>query len=288
MPKFESTVPRRQLGRYLRELRFASGMTIAEAAALVERGSSTLQRLEKGVAERIRILDVEALCRIYDADETTSAALIGLAQQAKVKSWYHEYGDLIPETFDVYMGLEVAARSLKTYQIELVPGLLQTADYARAVIKSGLPDESDADIERRVRLRMQRQVLIRRKSRPARLDVILHETVLHRVIGGNRIMEAQRRHLADISTQPNVTLRVLPFIGGLPRCAVTGAFTILDFGKNAKGSPIEPPVVYVPNFAGEIYLEKEVDMRRYDRAYEAIQAVALDAKGSRDLIRGRR
>ncbi|PSR62805.1 XRE family transcriptional regulator [Nocardia nova] len=288
MPKLESTVPRRQLGRYLRELRFASGMTIAEAAVLVERGSSTLQRLEKGVAERIRVLDVEALCRIYDADETTSAALIGLAQQAKVKSWYHEYGDLIPENFDVYMGLEVAARSLKTYQIELIPGLLQTADYARAVIESGLPDESRVDIDRRVRLRMQRQVLIRRTSRPATLDVVLHEAVLHRVIGGQRIMEAQRRHLADISTRPNVTLRVLPFTAGLPRCAVTGAFTILDFGKNPKGAPIEPPVIYVPNFAGEIYLEKEVDIHRYDRAYKAIQAAALDADSSRDLIRGRR
>ena len=288
MPKFESTVPRRQLGRYLRELRFASGMTIAEAATLVERGSSTLQRLEKGSAERIRILDVEALCRIYDADDTTSAALLGLAQQAKVKSWYHEYGDLIPENFDVYMGLEVAARSLKTYQIELVPGLLQTADYARAVIKSGLPNESDADIERRVRLRMQRQVLIRRKSRPAQLNVILHETVLHRVIGGNRVMDAQRRHLADISTQPNVTLRVLPFTGGLPLGAVTGNFIILDFGKDTKGSPIEPRVVYVPGIGGEIYLEKEADIRRYDRAYDAIQAAALDVQASRDLLRGRR
>ncbi|MBF6244995.1 helix-turn-helix domain-containing protein [Nocardia elegans] len=287
MPKLESTVPRRQLGRYLRELRFASGMTIAEAAVLVERGSSTLQRLEKGVAERIRVLDVEALCRIYDADETTSAALIGLAQQAKVKSWYHEYGDLIPENFDVYMGLEVAARGLKTYQIELVPGLLQTADYARAVIESGLPDESAADIERRVRLRMQRQVLIKRKSRPATLDVTLHETVLHRMIGGRRIMDAQRRHLADISAQPNVTLRVLPFTAGLPRCAVTGAFTILDFGRDAKGSAIEPAVVFIPGLAGDIYLEKENDVGRYDRAYEAIRAAALDAKASRDLIRGR-
>ncbi|NKY85811.1 helix-turn-helix domain-containing protein [Nocardia veterana] len=288
MPNFESTLPRRQLGRYLRELRFASGMTIAEAAALIERGSSTLQRLEKGVAERIRVLDVEALCRIYDADENTTTALIGLAQQAKVKSWYHEYGDLIPENFDVYMGLEVAARSLKTYQIELVPGLLQTADYARAVIKSGLPDEADADIERRVRLRMQRQGLIKRKSRPAELDVILHETVLHRVIGGNRIMEAQRRHLADISTRPNITLRVLPFTAPLPRCPVTGAFTVLEFGWDAKGNPIEPPVVYVPALAGEIYLEKEADICRYNRAYDAIQAAALDVKASRDLIRGRR
>ncbi|NKY53625.1 helix-turn-helix domain-containing protein [Nocardia vermiculata] len=288
MPKFESTVPRRQLGRYLRELRFASGMTIAEAATLVERGSSTLQRLEKGSAERIRVLDVEALCRIYDADDTTSAALLGLAQQAKVKSWYHEYGDLIPENFDVYMGLEVAARSLKTYQIELVPGLLQTADYARAVIKSGLPDESDADIERRVRLRMQRQVLIRRKSRPAQLNVILHETVLHRMVGGSRVMDAQRRHLADLSTQPNVTLRVLPFAGALPRCSITGVFTILDFGKDNKGNAIEPPVVFIPGLAGDIYLEKEADIRRYDRAYEAIQAAALDAQASRDLLRSRR
>ncbi|MFD0360472.1 helix-turn-helix domain-containing protein [Nocardia sp. GCM10030253] len=285
MPEIETTVPRRQLGRYLRELRLQSGMTIAEAAQLIERGSSTLQRLEKGTADRIRVLDVEALCRVYGADETTTAALIGLAQQAKAKSWWHEFGDLIPENFDVYMGLEAAARRLTSYQVELVPGLLQTSDYARAVIRLGVPDETEADHERRVQMRMHRQVLITRKARPAAVDIVLHETVLRRVIGGRRIMSAQLRHLADTGTRPNATIRILPFTAGVPSGKLTGPFTILDFGTDAKGEKVEPTVVYAPSFTGDMYLEKEDDLRRYDQAYEAIQRAALDASDSKDLLR---
>lgn len=285
MPDIESVVPRRQLGRYLRDLRQASGMTIAEAAALIERGSSTLQRLEKGTADRLRVLDVEALCRIYDADETTTDGLIGLAQQAKAKSWYHDFGDLIPQDFDIYLGMEAAVRTLTTYHVELVPGLLQTAEYARAVIKAGHPDESDADLDRRVQVRMQRQILITRKARPATMEVVIHEMVLRRMIGDRRIMAAQLRHLADLATKANVTLRVLPFAAGIPGGMVTGSFIILNFGTNAKGMPVEPTVVYVPGFTGDMYLEKAEDVRRYDEAYEAIQAAALDATASKDLLR---
>ncbi|MGW4771136.1 helix-turn-helix domain-containing protein [Nocardia sp. NPDC004278] len=285
MPEIESTVPRRQLGRYLRDLRLQSGMTIAEAAELIERGSSTLQRLEKGTADRIRVLDVEALCRIYGADETTTAALIGLAKQAKVKSWWHEFGDLIPENFDVYMGLEAAARRITSYQVELVPGLLQTRDYARALIQLGVPDETEADHERRVQMRMQRQVLITRKSRPAEIDIVLHETVLHRVIGDRRVMTAQLKHLANAGTLPNVTIRILPFTAGVPGGKLTGPFTIVNFGTNAKGAQTEPTVVYAPSFTGDMYLEKPHDLHRYDQAYEAIQHAALDAMTSKDLLR---
>ncbi|WUD69909.1 helix-turn-helix domain-containing protein [Nocardia sp. NBC_00508] len=285
MSEIESTVARRQLGRYLRELRLQSGMTIAEAAELIERGSSTLQRLEKGTADRVRVHDVEALCRIYGADEIMTAALIGLAKQAKVKSWFHEFGDLIPENFDVYVGLEAAARSLTSYQVELVPGLLQTAEYARAVIRMGVPDETDDDHERRVRMRMQRQVLITRKARPATIDIVLHETVLRRVIGNNRVMAAQCRHLADLSTKPNITIRVLPFSAGVPGGKLTGPFIILGFGNDSKGGEAEPRVVYVPSFVGDMYLEKEQDVRRYDQANEAIQQAALDVVSSRNLLR---
>ncbi|MGQ4598366.1 Scr1 family TA system antitoxin-like transcriptional regulator [Nocardia sp. R6R-6] len=283
MPEIESTVPRRQLGRYLRELRLQSGMTIAESAELIERGSSTLQRLEKGTADRIRVLDVEALCRIYGSDETTSAALIGLAKQAKVKSWWHEFGDLIPENFDVYMGLEAAARKFTSYHVELVPGLLQTSNYTRALVQVGVPDESAADHERRVQMRVQRQVLITRRTRPAIVDVVLHESVLRRVIGNSRVMAVQLRHLADLSTKPNITIRILPFSAGVPSGKLTGQFIVLDFGSDSKTA--EPRVVYAPSFIGDMYLEKENDVRRYDQAYDAIQQAALDAVSSRNLLR---
>ncbi|GAA5048493.1 helix-turn-helix domain-containing protein [Nocardia callitridis] len=285
MPEIESTVPRRQLGRYLRELRQESGLTISEAADLIERGSSTLQRLEKGTADRVRVLDVEALCRIYDADDTTTAALTGLAQQAKVKSWWHEFGDLIPENFDVYMGLEAAARSFTSYHVELVPGLLQTADYARALIKIGFPAESEVDHARRVQMRTRRQTLITRRTRPAIMNVVLQESILHRVIGGRRVMSTQLRHLADVSTRPNIELRVLPFTAGMPGGRLTGQFIILDFGHGVRGGTQEPRVAYVPSHTGDMYLEKEHDLHRYDQAHGAILSAALDAVSSRDRLR---
>src|SRR6266567_6247981 len=125
-----STLPRRQLGRHLRDWRTQSGQTIAEAARLMEWGASTLQRLEKGQADRIRTIDIQELCRIYGIPGEFAEGLKGLAQQAAVKSWWHAYGDLIPENFDVFVGLEASAQRLTSYQSELVPGLLQTADYA--------------------------------------------------------------------------------------------------------------------------------------------------------------
>ncbi|NNH72548.1 helix-turn-helix domain-containing protein [Nocardia uniformis] len=279
MSEIESTLPRRQLGRYLRDLRLQSGMTITEAAKLIEHGSSTLQRLEKGTG-RVRVLDVEALCRVYGADETTTAAMLGLAQQAKVKSWWHDFGDLIPQSFDVYMGLEAAARNFTAYNVELVPGLLQTADYTRALVRSGYPEETAADHDRRVRMRAQRQILITRKTHSATVDVVLNEFVLRRVIGGRGVMSAQLRHIADLSTRPNVTIRILPFTAGVPSGRLTGPFIVLGFGD-----PAEPRVVYVPIFTGDMYLEKEEDVRKYDQAFQAIQHATLDEVSSRNMLR---
>ncbi|MFI6777691.1 helix-turn-helix domain-containing protein [Nocardia sp. NPDC050412] len=280
-----STLPRRQLGRYLRDWRTQSGLTIAEASRLMEWGASTLQRLEKGQADRIRTIDIQELCRIYGIPDELSDGLKGLAQQAAVKSWWHAYGDLIPENFDVYVGLEASARKLTSYQSEIVLGLLQIADYARALNRLGYPDDSDAEIERRVQLRMQRQALINRKAAPATVNVILHESVLRRVVGGAKVMAAQLRHLADISTQPNISLRILPFAAGVPLGVSTGPFTILEFGIDSKGQPIEPPVVYAEGFTGDLYLERHADVRRYDRAHECLQRCALDIQPSRHLLR---
>ncbi len=204
-----STVPRRQLGRYLRDLRQQSGMTIAEVARRIERGASTVQRLETGEADRIRVGDVEALCQVLGASETETAALRGLAQRGNTKSWWHEYGDLIPANFDVYIGLESAAVTLTLFQ-ELVPGLVQTADYTRALIRSVHLYDPDSEITRRVEMRMRRQVMITRRAQPAALDIVLDESALHRVIGNRRIMATQLRHLADVGTKPNITIRVCP------------------------------------------------------------------------------
>ncbi|MFI9507446.1 helix-turn-helix domain-containing protein [Nocardia sp. NPDC052566] len=280
-----STLPRRQLGRYLRDWRTQAGLTIAEASRLMEWGASTLQRLEKGQADRIRTIDIQELCRIYGIPDTVTDGLKGLAQQAAVKSWWHAYGDLIPENFDVYVGLEASAQQLTAYQSELVLGLLQTADYARALNRLGYPDDSDTEIERRVQLRLQRQALITRKVSPATLDVVLDESVLRRAVGGAKVMAAQLRHLADMSTRPNVSLRILPFAAGVPLGDTTGPFTVLTFGTDGKGQPIEPPVVYAEGFTGDLYLERPADVRRYLQAHVCLQRHALDVQPSRHLLR---
>nr|WP_308162988.1 helix-turn-helix transcriptional regulator [Nocardia alni] len=280
-----STLPRRQLGRHLRDYRTQSGQTIAQAARLMEWGASTLQRLEKGQADRIRTLDIQELCRIYGIPDDIAEGLKGLAQQAAVKSWWHAYGDMIPENFDIYVGLEASARSLLSYQSELVPGLLQTADYARALNRLGYPEDTVEEVERRVQLRLQRQALITRRKDPANLVVVLDESVLRRVVGSARVMAAQLRHLADLSTRHNVTLRVFPFAAGVPLGLSPGPFVLLEFGADGKGQPVEPPVVYVEGFTGDLYLERKADVRRYRRAHEVLLGSALDVDTSRSLLR---
>ncbi|WP_067826247.1 helix-turn-helix domain-containing protein [Nocardia inohanensis] len=280
-----STLPRRQLGRYLRDWRIQAGLTIAEAAKLMEWGASTLQRLEKGNADRIRTIDIGELCRIYGIPDEIADGLKGLAQQAAVKSWWHSYGDLIPENFDVYVGLEASAQQLSCYQSELVPGLLQTADYARALNSQGYPNDTAAELDRRVQLRLQRQALITRRMHPATVAMVLHESVLRRSVGGARVMAAQVRHLAELSTRPNVELRVLPFTAGVPLGLSTGPFVILEFGVDGKGQPVEPPVVYVEGFTGDLYLERQGDLQRYRQASESLQRCALDVQDSRNLLR---
>lgn len=280
-----STLPRRQLGRYLRDWRTQAGLTIAEASRLMEWGASTLQRLEKGQADRIRTIDIQELCRIYGITAELADGLKGLAQQAAVKSWWHAYGDLIPENFDVYVGLEASAQQLSSYQSELVLGLLQTADYARALHRLGYPGDSESELERRVQLRLQRQALITRRTSPAKVAVVLHESVLRRVVGGVKVMGAQLRHLADLSTTDNVSVRILPFTAGIPLGDATGPFTVLEFGTDGKGQPVEPPVVYVEGFTGDLYLERPVDVQRYHRAHGSLQHAALDIQTSRQLLR---
>lgn len=285
MSEVGSTLPRRQLGRYLRDLRLQVGMTIPEAARRIERGASTLQRLETGQAERIRLLDVRELCSVYNASDTEAEGLLGLAQQAAVKSWWHEFGDLIPNNFDVYMGLESAACRLTSYAPDVVLGLLQSEEYARFLAQGSNPHESPEEIEQRVKLKRRRQGLITRKSQPAALEVVLLECAIRRLVGGRKIMAAQLRHIADLSTRDNVSVRILPFRAGIPLGDPMGPFTILEFGAVVRGKDAEPSVVYLESFTGDMYLEKPIDVDSYYRAHQALVDAALDENASRTLLR---
>lgn len=280
-----STVPRRQLGRYLREGREAMGMTLDQAAELMQWGKSTLQRLERGNSDRIRDVDIKELCRIYGFDEDRTTALVGLARQAAVKSWWHEFGDIIPENFSVYMGLEGSARKMTIYESDVVHGLLQTRDYIQVLARAGYPEESEAELEHRVQLKVQRQALVTRKTRPVELTVLLHETVLRRMVGSRKIMAKQLRHLANESTRANVDIRVVPFSAGMPTGDQIGPFTILEFGEDTRGRPVEPTIVYAENYTGDMYSEKDGTIRRYEHAYQILQNCSFDEQRSRDLFR---
>ncbi|QIS20578.1 helix-turn-helix domain-containing protein [Nocardia terpenica] len=279
-----SAIPRRQLGRIMREMRKEVGLTLVQTAKLMGCSPATVQRLETGSVLKIDPEDIEAFCRVMGADKATTMALKWLAEQGDTNEWFHKYTDLIPPNFDVYMGLESAATRLASFQV-LVPGLLQTADYARSLIRVGYPNESAEEINRRVEMRMHRQILIKRKYEPTRLHVVLDQSVLHRRIGSPRIMAAQLRHLADIGTRPNLSIRVLPWSAGVPLGDPTGPFTILDFGETPTEQPVEPPVVYVESYIGAMYFEDKDSIDCYRAAHATLARVALDDRASRDRLR---
>ncbi|MEU1963192.1 helix-turn-helix transcriptional regulator [Nocardia sp. NPDC019304] len=285
MSETGSTLPRRQLGRYLTEWRTRTGMTQAKAADLLEIGASSLQRLEKGQNSRIRSRDIQAACDLYGVPKDLTVALVGLAKQANVKSWWHQYGDLIPKTFDVYVGLEAAAVKLVSYQPDLIPGLLQTADYAQALVRLAWPDESIQQWEQRLEIKAQRQNLVTRKTQPVVLDVVIGEGALWRVAGSSAIMATQNRHLADMSTRDNVTIRVLPFHAGFPGGVSMPPFVILVFGESVPVDQVEPPVVYLEGAVGDMYLEDAADVGAYTQRYDSIRESALDVNSSRTLLR---
>jgi transcriptional regulator with XRE-family HTH domain len=279
-----STVPRRQLGRYLRDLRNRQHMTVKVAAEELEWSETKIWRIETGQTS-LRSHDVDLMCRIYSAPSDLTEALKALAKETKARGWWHAYGDVIPENFDIYLGLEEAAASLAWYEPELVPGLLQTEGYARAIISADKTDTDAEEIDRRVQLRIERQALIRRSTAPLALRVVLNESILKRPVGGREVMAGQLEALADVAALPNVSLRVVPFTAGLHHGLMTGPFVILRFPANGDGSDSEPPTVYVDGYTGDLYLDKSAEIERYAQAFGAIWDAALNETTSTTLIR---
>jgi transcriptional regulator with XRE-family HTH domain len=278
-----STVPRRQLGRYLRDLRNKSRLTVRAAGAQLEWSEAKIWRIETGQTS-LRSLDVEAMCKVYGAPQDITEALMGLAKETKARGWWHSYGDAIPEGFDVYIGLEEAASHFSWYESELVPGLFQTENYARTVIRADNPDVDDAEIERRVHVRLARQALLTRVTHRPVFDVVLNEAILHRRVGGEATARGQLRRLLEVSELPTVSLRVVPFSAGLHHGIMSGTFELLRFPLNGNGQDTEPPTVYVESFTGALYLDKPHEVARYDTAFKNIWESSLDEKASQELV----
>lgn len=278
-----STVPRRQLGRYLRELRNKARMTVKAAAETLEWSEAKIWRIETGQTS-LRSHDVETMGRVYGAGSDLTLALMALAKETKAKGWWHSYGDVIPAWLDVYISLEEAATALSIYESELVPGLLQTDDYAAVLFRLDHPELSDVEVERRVQLRIERQALLTRVTDPPGIGVVLNESVVRRPIGGQKIMADQLDHLLEVSELPNVAVRVMPFARGMHHGVTSGPFTMLEFSINGTGMPTEPTTVYVEELAGALYLDKLHEVERYEQAFNNIQRSSLSEAASMKFI----
>lgn len=271
-----STVPRLRLGRELAKLREQSGLTTAVVEERTGFSRSKIYRLENGKSPSRRA-DVEILCQIYRAPARLTKALAALAGETTKSGWWHSYGDVIPEGFDVYLGMEAYAERLEIYEPELVTGLLQTHDYAYTVLRTADADGDDEEIERRVALRLNRQALLSGADATA-LEVMLNEAVLRRPVGGQAVMADQLRRIVEVSQQRNVTVRILPFSAGV-HAGMMGGFTYMRFpDRNV------PDVIYHETRTGALYLDKPMQRRPYRQMWRDIDSRALDADSSREMM----
>ncbi|MFD6260459.1 helix-turn-helix domain-containing protein [Micromonospora chalcea] len=282
-----STVPRRQLGRLLRQFRNEAGVTLDAAAEALEYSRQKIWRIECGLGA-VRVLDVKAMCELYGVSAEMTEAMRGLAAETKSKGWWHAYGDAVPSWFELYVGLESAAASLRQYQETVIPGLLQTREYIQALARIDQPAGTDEDREHAVQVRLQRQNLLsRRMPEPPRLDAVVSEAVLRRSVGGQAVMTGQLNGLLEASERPNVSVRVVPLAAGPHLGAVAGSFVILDFPatKGGRAAP-EPSVVYSESLTGALYLDKPAELSAYEDAFASVAHLAQSGAESRDTIKG--
>ncbi|MEU5724463.1 helix-turn-helix transcriptional regulator [Micromonospora sp. NPDC047738] len=263
------TVRRRRIARELRQLRERAGMTLDVAARQLDMSKSNLSRIENAQIG-IKPRDVRAALALYQVTGADAEALIEIARGAQQRGWWQNYSDVLPEWFEFYVGLEAEAATLRTYEAEAVPGLLQTEAYAREIYRVTAGEEG---VERKVAARLRRQEVLHREA-PVRLSVVLNEAVLLRAVGGPAVMADQLTHMARLAQLPNVTIHVLPFsAGGHP--AMSTSYVILGFADAADAS-----VVYLDNLTMGLALEELAQVQRYSLLHEELCRMALDPAAS--------
>ncbi|MEV5821588.1 helix-turn-helix transcriptional regulator [Micromonospora harpali] len=273
-----STVPRRQLGRLLTQLRESAHVSIDAAAGELDCSRQKLWRIERGLTSA-KTPDVRMLCELYQATPDQARVLLGLAEVSRAEGWWHAHGSSVPSWFSLYVGLENAASSIRHYNAELVPGLLQTPGYATALFQHNRPELGEEERKKAVGFRLQRQGLLARRLPPApELTVILSEAVLRRPVPGRSVMADQLRHLLAVGERHNITVRVLPL------AAEAGTFVLLDFPLSALGAPTEPPTVYVEGLTGALYLDQPAEIAAYERVWQGLESLALGEGQSAELI----
>jgi transcriptional regulator with XRE-family HTH domain len=275
-PDQNPTLRGRRLAIELLRRREVTGMSREEVARQLEWSTSTLFRIETG-RSRPQPGNVKVLLDLYGVSGPEREGLIQLARDARQPGWWHSFRDVLPNPYDVYIGLEAGAASVRNFEPVVVPGLLQTEDYARHMSRSGPLELDQGDVEDLVKVRMARQRILAREDRP-RLWAVADEAVIRRQVGGPEVMRDQLRHLIECAEQGKTTLQVVPYHAGA-HAGTTGPFVILDFPE-----PTDPAVVYVETLAGDIYLEAHADVSRYTLAFDRLVAAALHPDDSMRLI----
>ena len=273
------TVRGRRLRYELRRLREQRGLTIEQVSE--QSGGdwtpSAISRWETG-DRRIRPVDLRALLDIYEVEGEPREVLLTLAREARQRGWWQSYSsDAVPEWFQVYLGLEAEASSIHTYDAELVPGLLQTADYYRAFMRAAPAVGDHETIERKIAVRTGRQERLTADDAPE-CWFILGEAVIRRIVGGSQVMRPQLQHIVQMADRAHVSVQVLPFKAGA-HPAMDGSFIILGFPE----AP-DPNVVYLESQTGSLYLEKPPEVERYQAMFNHLVAKALDPDESKNLI----
>jgi transcriptional regulator with XRE-family HTH domain len=264
------------LGGQLRRLRERGNISREQAGDAIRGSESKISRLELGRVS-LKERDVADLLVLYGVtDERERDAFLDLVRESNQPGWWHSYQDLLPRWFQDYVGLEESASRIQTYEIAFVPGLVQTENYARAVVRRGLPDVPDSEVERRVGLRMGRQRMLDDPQGP-RLWAVVDESVLYRAVGGTGVLREQLAHLLDITTRPNVSLQVVPFHSG--GSAAEGSFSMLRFAE-----PELPDVVYLEHLSGALYLDKPDDVEAYAMVVQRLAVEAETPDESRDRL----
>jgi hypothetical protein len=263
----EATVLRMLLGAQLRRLRETAGIPAEKAGYQIRASRSKISRMETGrVGFKIR--DIEDLLTLYGVtDKPQRSQVLALARQSSAPDWWARYGDILPSWFETYLGLESAAVAIRSFEVQFVPGLFQTGDYARAVTWLGHQTATADEIDRRAALRVRRQDLLARAG-PPRVWAVMDEAVLRRPYGGAAVMRAQLRRLAEAAQLPHVTLQVVPFARG--GHAGAGAFSILRFAERDL-----PDVVYIEQLTSALYLDQRPDVEHYLEVADQLSGQAL-------------
>lgn len=267
------TVQRRRLAAKLRNLRAEADVAPERVLEELNWSRSKLSRIENAVSG-ISVPDVRALCGIYGVQAELTAGLCAMSKQSKGRGWWRAYDDALSEYFSDYLELESEAVSIMSFEVDLIPGLCQTEEYARSVIRSWAPDIDDGQVDRRTELRVARQTRI---EEGVPFWVVIDEAAIRRICGSREIMATQLKTLIETARMPNVTLQVLPFSAGT-HAAMGTPFTKLDF------EALYDPVVYIDTLTSALYLEDQEEVARYALAIEHLRAAALDPRQSLSLL----